>query len=435
MTYAFVVLSKEEFDTFSATHPQGNFQQTSLMGEVRTRLGTTVEYLGVRDGDKLVAAALFELHAGKLSTFAEIHDGPLCDFENRELTTFFLTELGKHAKEGGAAQLEIYPEMPYEVFDSEGNTLPSSNEGAPWPANVPADTSPGPNIVALENIHSCGFTHGGFTREYTAVPRWRYLKDVRPIASEDELIASYSKHTQRNLRIAQSSFVSVERIGRSQLPTFHAVCELSCEKQGFENRELSYFEVLFDCLGDQADFYVAYIDPQALLRSWQDKCDAFAQRVASLLGPNGEEPTSKKAQRRLVDAREQHEGALKRVERIEAFLGSHTERIPAAGSLFVRHPNEYIYLFSGADPVFAEYCATTALQHRAMLTCVEEGIPRYNMYGINGVFDDADDSGRGLLWFKQGFNGYVEELMGSFTLVVRPLTYRIKRFARKIISS
>lgn len=460
MSLALVTLSKEEFDAFSARHPQGNFQQSSLMGEVRARLGVEVEYLGVRDDGELVAAALFELHRSRLSTFAEIHDGPLCDFANRELAAFFLGELGRRAKEGGAAQLEIYPEMPYEIFDTNGAPLPAkaavAEEGSEvseakekndaadatpqsevsavrWPANVPLEAPAGPNVAALANIEAAGFVHGGFAREYTAVPQWRYVKDLRGIDTVADLVASYSKHAQRNLRIAETSFVSVERIGRDALPAFHAVCQLSCEKQGFENRELSYFETLYDCLGDKADFYIAYIDPKALLDSWKAKRDAFADRVAGLLGPNGEEPTTKKRKRQMVDAREQHEGAVKRVKNLEAFFGRNEERIPAAGSLFVRHPNEYIYLFSGADPVYAEYCATTALQHRAMSTCVEEGIPRYNMYGINGVFDDPNDPGRGLLFFKQGFNGYVEQLMGSFTLTLKPLTFAMKKLARKIV--
>ena len=60
----------------------------------------------------------------------------------------------------------------------------------------------------------------------------------------------------------------------------------------------------------------------------------------------------------------------------------------------------------------------TAIQHHAMMQCLERGMERYNFYGISGVFDDPDDPGRGVLEFKQGFDGYVEELPGAFTLPV-----------------
>ena len=68
-----------------------------------------------------------------------------------------------------------------------------------------------------------------------------------------------------------------------------------------------------------------------------------------------------------------------------------------------------------------------------MLECLERGCNRYNFYGINGVFDDPKDPGRGLLEFKQGFGGYVEELMGSFTLPVKPIVYKAKVLARKVL--
>ena len=52
---------------------------------------------------------------------------------------------------------------------------------------------------------------------------------------------------------------------------------------------------------------------------------------------------------------------------------------------------------------------------------------RYDFYGISGVFDDPEDDGRGVLEFKQGFNGYVEELPGEFVLPVKPVAYAMKQ--------
>ena len=65
--------------------------------------------------------------------------------------------------------------------------------------------------------------------------------------------------------------------------------------------------------------------------------------------------------------------------------------------------------------------------------CVEKGVSRYNFYGIDGVFDDPDDEGRGVLEFKQGFNGYVEELPGEFTLPVSKLRYGVSDLAHKLL--
>jgi alanine adding enzyme len=430
-----------DFDALSGRHPQGNFQQTTAMGQVREAQGVEVRYLGVREDGELLAAAALELHRGRLSTFAAVHDGPLCDFHDQELTSVLFDGLRSEARRRGAAQLEITPEQPYELRDSLGQSLVSHADGAKRPAGVPAEASAGPDTRSFETICQQGFVHAGFDRQYNAVPRWRYVKDLTGLASEDELLASYTKNTRRDLRIAHESFVRVERVGRDRLPEYHAICELSAEKQGFENRPLSYFELLFDTLGDTAEFIVASIDMPAYLALWERKRDelqATIDRLEAQIAPSGDEAqgqfrSHRKAERQLRDAREKHASALKRVEQSRRAIEEQGARIPAAAALFVWHPRECVYLFSGSDARHAAFCAPTAIQHRMMCACLERGVTRYNFYGINGVFDDPHDAGRGLLEFKQGFGGYVEELMGSFTLPVRPLAYGLKQLGHRLL--
>lgn len=436
--FSFTELSPQELDAFSASHPQGNFQQTHLMGEVRRKSGVHVSYLGVREGGVLVAAAVLMVHKGRLSSFAEIHDGPLCDFHDKELTSYFFEQIKAYARKEGAAQLSVTPEAPYQIRDGFGHTLPT--DGSELPEGVPADAPTEPDTVSFETLTACGLVHEGFDQTYNAIPRWRYVKDLRGITTEQQLLATYTKNTRRDVRIAQDSFVTVEQIGRDQLVDYHTLCEISADKQGFDNRPLSYFELLFDTLGDTAEFKVAYIDMPAYLAEWEAKRDSLAATIerleAQIAGADegeGQFRSHRKAQRQLNDAREKYQSALKRVDSASAAIAEQGEHIPAAAALFVWHPRECIYLFSGSDQRHAPFCAPTAIQHTMLCECLERGCTRYNFYGINGVFDDPKDPGRGLLEFKQGFVGYVEEMMGSFTLPVKPATYALKQLAHKVL--
>ena len=420
------------YDAFSAQHPQGNFQQSTKMNDVRKQGGASIDYLGFFEEDQLVAACALEIHHRRLSTFAEIHDGPLCDFTDAELTAFVFAELKKRARSGGAAQLAITPELPYQYRDSDGNELPSADDAA-WPANTPKGLPSEPNVEAFNNIVQCGFEHDGFDRDYTAVPRWRYVKDLTDCKNEQGLLATYAKNHKRNVRIAHNSCVKVERIGREQLNVFHDICEMSSERQGFDNRPLEYFELLFDCLGDSAEFYVAFIDAAAFLKSWEDKRDGFLAEVERLKKLEEKGPLSTKNEKKLNDQQSKYEASLKRVDKAREYLESDGERIPAAAAMFVFHPRECVYLFSGSNAKYAKFYAATAIQHHIMCECIERGLNRYNFYGINGIFDDPDDPGRGLLEFKQGFGGYVEEMMGSFTMPVKPVTFAVKKLAHKIL--
>lgn len=422
-------ITPDELDAFSAQSPWGNFQQSSGMGRVRESNGIEVSYLGFYEGEKLVAATQLELHRGKLSTFAEVHNGPLIDLADTELTEFVFAELKARAKAAGAAQLEVTPDNVYCYRSSDGQPVAEGERAA----NVPACAPAGADDAGVEELKRIGFEHDGFVLGYQAVPRWRYVKDLAGIADEKALLATYAKNTKRNVRIAQDNGVRVERIGRDQLPTFHAICQLSCEKQGFENRPLAYFESLYDGLGDDAEFTIAYFDTQAHLKSWEDKRDAFQADIERLEKSLETARTPEKVERKLNDIRKKHEASLKRIETAHAYIEEGGDLIPAAAALFVWHPRECVYLFSGSDPKYAKFYASTAIQHRMMLECLERGVDQYNFYGIDGVFDDPDDPGRGLLEFKQGFGGYVLEMMGSFTLPVKPLTYKAKQLAHKIL--
>lgn len=431
-SFTFESLSPQEFDDFSFSDHEGNFQQTSAMAEVRRKDGAEVEFFGVREDGKLVAATALEYHHNGMSQFAQVHDGPLCDYHDTELVSFLFKELKSKAKKAGCAQMEITPEIPYLVRDSFGEELPKG-PNAKWPLGTPIDAPVEADREAFDNIVAQGFEHSGFVREYTAVPRWRYLKDLHDIKDEAALLKSYNKNTKRNVRIANESGVIVRRAKREDLAEFHRLCELSGEKHGFENRSVEYFEQILDCLGDNAEYCIAYIDTRAYLESWLEKRDGFQKEVQRLEKslPTANKPA--RVERQLKDQRSKYEASLKRIEQAQKHIDEDGEMVPVSAALFIWHPQECVYLFSGGDQRYAKFYAATALQHHAMLECIERGVPSYNFYGIDGVFDDPKDPGYGVLEFKQGFNGYVEELMGSFTLPVKPMAYAAKKLAHKVL--
>ena len=90
------------------------------------------------------------------------------------------------------------------------------------------------------------------------------------------------------------------------------------------------------------------------------------------------------------------------------------------GKNFVNGP-EYEYRLTGKTE---EYVVNTT----GSSVTVDQGIV------IDGVFDDPNSEGRGVLEFKQGFNGYVEELPGEFMRVLRPAIYRLEQFVHTVRS-
>lgn len=56
---------------------------------------------------------------------------------------------------------------------------------------------------------------------YTAVPRWRYLKDLTGITDEKSLLKSYDKRTQWSVKRAQSMGVHVRELSDDELGYSH----------------------------------------------------------------------------------------------------------------------------------------------------------------------------------------------------------------------
>lgn len=137
--------------------------------------------------------------------------------------------------------------------------------------------------------------------------------------------------------------------------------------------------------------------------------------------------------KKLDTAQKNVESARRRIEDANERIARDGEVVPVAVGLFMWHERELVYFSSGSDDRYAKFYAPTALQHEMMSRCLERGVTRYNFYGISGVFDDPEDDGRGVLEFKQGFNGYVEELPGEFTLPVSKLRYGVSDLAHKLL--
>lgn len=416
--FEFVTLTPQEFDAFSSKHPQSNFQQTSAMGRLRAMDGIEVEYLGVRESGTIVAAALFETHRSRFSTFSEVHDGPLCDWRDREVVECFMNALRRHAKAKGAAQLSITPEAPYRLRNSDGSLI-EGEQGAP------AD-------YIVETLKDCGFEHEGFTVGYTAVPRWRYVKDLSGISDEKALLRSYDKRTQWSVKRASSMGVHVRELGVGELGVFAGIERQTAERRGFEYRGEGYFRRFKEAFGDRAHFMVAEIHVAEYVADMEVKRAALQAKVEALQAKQAQHPTTR-TERQLGEETRNLEAARKRLAEAAEYAGD-GDVLPAAASLFVENPRETVYLFSGSVERYKPFYASALIQHWAMLhLCVERGVGRYNFYGISGVFDDPDDEGRGVLEFKQGFNGYVEELPGSFVLPVRPVVFKLKNAAHRIL--
>lgn len=418
--FTFTTLTREEFADFASRDAHGNFQQTTMMADLRNTEGLTTDYVGVvervGDSSSVVAAALLCTHCSKAATFCSVYDGPLCDFDDHDLTVFFMDKLAEFAKKKHAVHLDITPEQPYQIRLEDGKITDKY----------------APDSMMMQDLAAAHMQHQGFTRGYTAVPRWRFVKDLTGITTDKELLKSYSKRTQWSIKRAQTMGVQVRRIGIDELNLFASIEQATAERRHFEYRGEAYFKKFAQAFGDDVYFYIAEINTQRSVEEMQKKVHNQQAKVDQLTAKISQRSTTK-LQRQLNEETNNLAAAQKRLAEAER-LAQRGAVIPVAASMFVTTAQETVYLFSGSVEEYKSYYGSALIQFTAMLhLCVERGVTRYNFYGIDGIFDDPNSEGRGVLEFKQGFNGYVEELPGEFMRVLHPMKYKLMQTVKSVI--
>ena len=256
--------------------------------------------------------------------------------------------------------------------------------------------------------------------------------DGTGITNGKELLASFGKRAQWSVKRAQSMGVHVREIGPDEFDVFADIERRTGERRGFATRGADYFRQFKQAYGADAHFMLAEIHIAEYVADMTAKREALQAKVARLQAKYDERPTTR-IERQLGEESRNLAAADKRLAEVEGYAKK-GDVLPAAASMFVSHPNEVVYQYSGSLEEYKPFYASALIQYGAMLhLCVEQGVSRYNFYGISGVFDDPNDEGRGVLEFKQGFNGYVEQMVGKFTLPVDKFRFGVSNLAHKLL--
>ena len=342
-----------------ATHRACSFLQ--LPGWADVKREWTSESLGWFEGDAMVGAALvlYRWIPKLKKALAYLPEGPDVDWLSGRPVDDYLVPLIAHARDAGAFQLKI------------GVTVISRT----WSNDVlKAAVGPG---VRLHNVapshtneHAIGIRDWllatGWTQHIAATGfgdvQPRYVFQV-PLVGQTEasLLAGLNQLWRRNLKKAEKSGVSVRRGDRSDLAAFHDVYVETAKRDHFTPRPLSYFERMWDSLGDHIRVYLAEL-------------------------PN-------------------------------------TDR-PGAAAIWVKVGGHAWYSYGASTTADRDARPSNAMQWRMLLDSLEAGAHVYDLRGISDTLDEHDPL-FGLIRFKLGTGGEAVEFLGEFDYPIQPMLARV----------
>ncbi|MGX8850278.1 aminoacyltransferase [Amedibacillus sp. YH-ame10] len=413
----FVELTQEEYQTYFISSKAHNFWQSIEMANMRAKKGWEIHYLGVKENEEILCACTLQsmdVYRGN-KLFMALR-GFLIDYHNDDLVNYFMKELIAFLKEHKCLYMKLDPYISYQQHDIDGNTI----EG----------TFKEDHLIKV--LESFGFQHQGFRTHHDDEfePRWMSVLSLED-TSEEALLKQMQSMTRRNINFTEKTGIKVRELKRNELSILEKVVEATGNRKNFNKPDLAYYESFYDCFQEHMSALFAYLDMNEYIARIEDEYTAEEANINKLKDAVEKNPEAKKTANRLQQAQDNLSVIEKRKIEALQLQSAHGNEIPLAASMFVKYPNEVLYLFGGSYSEFHKFKGSYAIQWYAIKDALHHHVPKYNFYGISGNFsEDAQDYG--VYLFKKGFHADVIELVGDFIYIGNPSAYKQYQMLRKI---
>ena len=392
----FCEISEEEFREFLNASTLQTFLQTPEIGKLRKKGGWNVDYVGVKQDKKIVAATMLVSKKNFMNSYEFYTSrGPLIDFHNKDLVTFFFRQLKKYVQKKKGYILRIDPYLIYHERDIDGNVVEDgvNNESV---------------VQLLKRL--------GFKRKESP-EQVQYMFSIDLEKPNEEIFQSFRSNVRNYIRKTEKMGIVVKELTKGELPSLKKITEETGKRKGFVDKSLTYYEDMYDLFHPRGE--IRYLLATIYLDDYLDKLRKELKEYETRL-ENTEDVHSKKGLRKSLSIN--IENTKKRIEETENLMKEHGSQLDLSAAMFMMTGHEVIYLFSGNYDEYMKFNAQYAIQWNMIKYANEHGFDKYNFYGISGNFDETD-SEYGVYEFKRGFSGYVEELIGEFQLPVNQKIY------------
>ena len=348
-----------------------SFLQLPEWGEVK--VGWRPESLGWFDGSRLVGTGLVlyrPVPGVSRRSLAYLPEGPAIDWlrethPHRSIADW-LDPLLRHCRRSGAFQVKIGAPVAMRRWQAETvkRAMAAVTDGvADAPrriSNTLADWHSLPAAQLVDRLKASGWTQPSSDGAGfgDVQPRYVFQVDLAD-RTADDVFAGFNQLWRRNVRKAEKAGVTVRRGTFDDLGAFHEVYVETAQRDHFTPRGLAYFQRMWTAL-------------------------------------NGVDP-----------------------DRLSLYLAEVDGHV-AAATLMVIVGDHAWYSYGASTTADRDVRPSNALQWRMITDAIDFGCRIYDLRGIADTLDPSDHL-YGLVQFKVGTGGFVQEYAGEWDHVLRPV--------------
>ena len=398
----FVEIDENKYRKFWENHPEKTFISSPEVGKLRKNNGWRVHFVGVEKNKKLIAAAMLTSHIRKLGKY-EFYcpRGLLVDYNDNKVLDFFVDNLKKYIKDNDGYVLRIDPYIINKERDIDGNIV----EGGVDNTNIKNHLlSLGFRKVDTNNMEQVGWM---FSLDLEGKTEAQILKEMKP-------------NTRNTIRKAEKFGITVNEISYDELDRFENIMIETGERKGFSVRKLSYFQEMYKLFHDnnEVKYFITELDLKAYIKRLEKEKAEKEEKLNALSDAKYNDGQKKNLNNEIASID-------KRIkESNEIIKESGKDVITLSGSMFMLIEPEIIYLSSGNYEEYMKFNSQYLIQWELIKYGIENGFKKHNFYGIPANINEHPKD-YGIYEFKRGFNGYVEELIGEYSL---PITWHYSLF-------
>ncbi len=368
----FTEITQEEFKRIEDNFPLSNFYQTTSWAKIKQTTGWIPYFIAIKEGEKVKGACLL---LAKKTFFNQklfyAPRGPLLDYTDTELLTFFTNNIKKFIKAKKGYMLKIDPMIEIATYDETLNK--TTNEE---------------NYNIYKNLKKLKYHHIGFTKGYGTDTqfRWTYCLNIKD-KTIDDIMKNLRDNTRRSIKKSYKYPLTMEDVDDNNIDDFKLVTSHTANRQHHFDRSKNYYQMINKEFENRSKLIIVYLDKNKYLKECKED--------------------------KLYDE----------------IKNEKEDKIPISTAVFIFDKTRVNYVYGGSIKKYMSLCAQYKFQYEMIKFAIDDKYPIYDFGGISGNFEDINDPHFGIYGFKKGFRGYISEYIGEFDLIIRPINYNIYKIA------
>ena len=220
-----------EFEEFLLNTENAMFLQSPAWGKIKDKF--IYKVIISRDNEGKIAGGMAVLIRPIVMGYSIMYSprGPVCDPHNKEIITDLLNGAKALAKKYRAYVIKMDP------------NINKTDEA----------------FINIMKDNGCNFNFDGSDFSTSLQPSVVYLLDING-RTPDEMFLHFPYKTRYAIKSAEKFGVEVRVCGKDKLRDFFDILKETCVRDHFNVRPYSYFENMFDNMGEHLRLYLAYYE-------------------------------------------------------------------------------------------------------------------------------------------------------------------------------